>query len=58
MIAAGRAYMLADYTKFDRRTPFRVPNTDKCAGVIVDRMPDAALAAAWEAMGLQIIMAK
>ena len=37
MILAGRAYLLADQTKFTRRTPFRVPNMDKCAGVIVDR---------------------
>jgi DeoR/GlpR family transcriptional regulator of sugar metabolism len=58
MILTGRAYMLADQTKFTRRTPFRVPNTSKCAGVIVDRMPDRALSAAWAAMGLEIIVAK
>ena len=58
MIAAGRAYLLADQTKFTRRTPFRVPNMDKCAGVIVDRMPDRALAAAWAARGWQVIVAK
>jgi DeoR/GlpR family transcriptional regulator of sugar metabolism len=58
MILGGRAYLLADHTKFDRRTPFRVPNMAKCAGVIVDRMPDRSLASAWEALGLQIITAK
>lgn len=58
MILTGRAYLLADHTKFTRRTPFRVPNMGKCAGVIVDRMPDRALAAAWEALGLEIITAK
>jgi len=58
MIAAGRAYLLADHTKFTRRTPFRVSNMDKCAGVIVDRMPDRALAAAWAARGWQVIVAK
>jgi len=58
MILAGRAYLLADQTKFTRRTPFRVPNMDKCAGVIVDRMPDHSLAAAWTGMGYEIILAK
>src|SRR5436309_10894 len=58
MILAGRAYLLADSTKFARRTPFRVPNMDKCAGVIVDRMPDRALAAAWAAWDWNIIVAK
>ena len=58
MIMAGRAYLLADHTKFTRRTPFRVPNMDKCAGVIVDRMPDKALASAWEAFGWDVILAK
>ena len=58
MIATGRAYLLADQTKFTRRTPFRVPNMDKCAGVIVDRMPDKPLASAWESWGWDIIIAK
>jgi len=58
MIAAGRAYLLADHTKFTRRTPFRVPNAQKCAGVIVDRMPDKALASVWTSWGWEIILAK
>lgn len=58
MIEKGRAYLLADQTKFSRRTPFRVANMDKCAGVIVDRMPDRPLAAAWSALGWEIILAK
>lgn len=58
MILAGRAYLLADQTKFTRRTPFRVPNMDKCAGVIVDRMPDKTLSNAWTALGWEIILAK
>jgi DeoR/GlpR family transcriptional regulator of sugar metabolism len=58
MILAGRAYLLADQTKFARRTPFRVPNMDKCAGVIVDRMPDPPLASAWKAYGWDIVLAK
>ena len=39
MILAGRAYLLADQTKFTRRTPFRVPNMDKMRGR--DRRPHA-----------------
>ena len=58
MLLAARAYLMADQTKFHRRTPFRVPNMDKCAGVIVDRMPDKALAAAWTARGWEIVLAK
>jgi len=58
MIVAGRAYLLADHTKFTRRTPFRVPSMDKVAGVIVDRQPDGALTKAWEKLGWQIIIAK
>jgi len=58
MIGAGRAYLLADHTKFTRRTPFRVPNMEKCAGVIVDRMPDRTLASAWTNFGWNIIIAK
>jgi len=58
MIQAGRAYLLADQTKFTRRTPFRVPNMDKCKGAIVDRMPDRHLAAIWTSLGWEIIVAK
>jgi len=58
MILAGRAYLLADQTKFTRRTPFRVPNMDKCSGAIVDRMPDRALAVHWTDLGWDIIVAK
>ena len=58
MILAGRAYLLADYTKFARRTPFRVSHMDKCAGVIVDRMPERTLASAWNALGWSMVLAK
>jgi DeoR family transcriptional regulator, glycerol-3-phosphate regulon repressor len=58
MILTGRAYLLADRTKFGRRTPFRVPNQSRCAGVIVDHEPDKALAAAWDALGWEVIVAK
>ena len=58
MIQAGRAYLLADQTKFTRRTAFRVPHMDRCAGVIVDHMPEKALASAWSDLGWEIIVAK
>jgi DeoR family glycerol-3-phosphate regulon repressor len=58
MILAGRAYLLADQTKFTRRTAFRVPNMDKCVGVIVDCMPEPGLAAAWANFGWEVILAK
>jgi DeoR family glycerol-3-phosphate regulon repressor len=58
MMFAGRSYLLADHTKFARRTPFRVPNMNHCKGVIVDRMPDRPLAAAWEKLGWEIVLAK
>jgi DeoR/GlpR family transcriptional regulator of sugar metabolism len=58
MILAGRAYLLGDQTKFTRRTPFRVPNMEKCAGVIVDRMPDRSLASVWSGWGWDITVAK
>jgi hypothetical protein len=31
---------------------------DRCAGAIVDRMPDRALAEAWAKMGWDVIVAK
>jgi DeoR family transcriptional regulator, glycerol-3-phosphate regulon repressor len=58
MILAGRTWLLLDQTKFARRTAFRIPNLDKCAGVIVDQMPEAALAAAWKAYGWDIVLAR
>lgn len=58
MIQAGRAYLLADHTKFSRRTAFRVPHFDRAVGVIVDRAPDRALAEKWAARGLELIVAK
>jgi len=58
MILAGPSYLMADHTKFTRRTPFRVPNMSQVAGAIVDRMPDKALAAAWTALGWEIVLAK
>ena len=58
MILTGRSYLLADHTKFTRRTPFRVPHMDKCAGAIVDRPPERSLGAAWSQHGWNVIVAK
>ena len=58
MILAGRTWLLLDQTKFARRTAFRIPNLDKCAGVIVDQMPEASLGAAWKAYGWDIVLAR
>jgi DeoR/GlpR family transcriptional regulator of sugar metabolism len=58
MLLAGRACLVADRTKFARRTPFRIPNFDSCASVIVDAAPDEALAAVWRLRGLQVIAAE
>jgi DeoR family glycerol-3-phosphate regulon repressor len=55
MLCTGRSYFVADRTKFARRTPFRIPHFDRCAGVIVDEQPDASLAAAWTGHGLEIL---
>ncbi len=58
MVLCGRAYLMADHTKFTRRTPFRTANMDSVAGIIVDRAPERALAAAWAARGWELIVAK
>ena len=38
-----RAYVVADYEKFHRRTSYRVPHFDKAVGVIVDRQDRQAV---------------
>jgi len=41
MLEAGsRAYVLADHTKFERKTPIKIIPSDHIAGVIVDHLPD------------------
>ena len=43
MMECGRqSYMLADQTKFDRRTPVRIEPSSRIAGLIVDRLPTAS----------------
>jgi DeoR family glycerol-3-phosphate regulon repressor len=57
MILAGPAYIVADHLKFERRTPFRIPNFDQAAGIIVDRAPHPALADIWTSRGIRVIIA-
>lgn len=58
MMLSGRSYVVADQSRFGRRTPFRIANFDKVAGLIVDRAPDAALAEAWSSRGLNVTIAQ
>jgi DeoR/GlpR family transcriptional regulator of sugar metabolism len=58
MMLSGRSYIVADQSRFERRTPFRIANFDKVAGLIVDRAPDAALADAWTSRGLNVMIAQ
>jgi DeoR/GlpR family transcriptional regulator of sugar metabolism len=57
MMQTGRAFLVADARKFERRTPFRIPHLDSCEGVIIDAQPNGALKAAWAARGLKILNA-
>ena len=55
MLCTGRSYFVADKTKFNRRTAFRIPHFDQCAGVIVDEHPAEPLAAYWAGRNLEVI---
>ena len=57
MLLTGRAFVVADRSALDARASFRVAHFDQAAGIIIDRAPDAALAAAWARAGRNIIMA-
>jgi DeoR/GlpR family transcriptional regulator of sugar metabolism len=58
MMLAGRSYVVADQSRFARRSPFRIANFDRIAGLIVDSAPDAALADAWTSRGLNVVVAQ
>jgi DeoR/GlpR family transcriptional regulator of sugar metabolism len=58
MMLSGRSYVVADQSRFVRRTPFRIANFDRIAGLIVDRAPDAALAEAWTRRGFNVMVAE
>lgn len=58
MMLSGRAYVVAQQSKFFRRTPFRIAHFDRIAGIIVDRAPESALASAWAARALNVLVAR
>jgi DeoR/GlpR family transcriptional regulator of sugar metabolism len=57
MMLSGRSYVVADQSKFTRRTPFRIAHFEKIAGLIVDRAPDGTLAESWASRGLNVVVA-
>lgn len=58
MILSGPCYMVAEHGRFGMRGPFRVPNLERAAGIIVDQTPDDALVNAWAGSGLNMILAR
>jgi len=58
MMLSGRSYVVADQSRFSRRTPFRIANFDKIAGIIIDSAPDTALAEAWTNRGLNVMVSQ
>jgi DeoR family transcriptional regulator, glycerol-3-phosphate regulon repressor len=57
MLLCGRAYVVAEQSKFARRTPFRIAHFDRIAGLIVDQPPEAALADAWAQSAVNVMVA-
>ncbi len=58
MLEAGRkAFMLADHTKFDRKTPVIIPPSPRMAGLIVDHLPEGLAATAAAQRRWPIILA-
>lgn len=57
MIQSGKAYIVADHSKFKRLTPFKIPNFEQAAGVIVDTPPEPDMSAHWQSRGLQMLIA-
>jgi DeoR/GlpR family transcriptional regulator of sugar metabolism len=57
MLAAKRPYLLADHAQLERTTPIRVLNSDRAAGLLVDRAPPPALADAFRHKGLPVMLA-
>ncbi len=58
ILAAARAVIVADRSKFARATPVRVPNFDRVAMVVTDRPPERALAAAFRRRGIELRIAR
>jgi DeoR/GlpR family transcriptional regulator of sugar metabolism len=57
LLAAGRAYILVDHTKFGRLTPIRIAEAERAAALIVDRAPPVMMAESLERRGLSTIVA-
>lgn len=54
---AGKAYLLADHTKFAQAAPARLPNGERVAGVLTDRAPPARVAQALSAGRIELSIA-
>jgi DeoR/GlpR family transcriptional regulator of sugar metabolism len=57
ILAASRAYILVDHTKFGRLTPIRIAEAERAAALIVDCAPPPMMAESIEGQGLQLIVA-
>jgi DeoR/GlpR family transcriptional regulator of sugar metabolism len=57
ILAASRAYILVDHTKFGRLTPIRIADAERAAALIVDRAPPAMMAESLDRRGLKAIVA-
>lgn len=59
MLALARwPVVLADHTKFGRTGPVRVPNLEKASHIIVDRLPEGALADALTRLDAELLVAE
>lgn len=57
LLAAKRPYLMADHTQLERTTPVRVPNSERAAGLLVDRAPSGPLAEAFRSKNLPVMIA-
>jgi DeoR family transcriptional regulator, glycerol-3-phosphate regulon repressor len=57
ILAATRAYILVDHTKFGRLTPIRITEAERATALIVDREPPMLMAESLARHGLQTIVA-
>lgn len=58
ILAAARAVIVADRSKFARATPVRVPNFERVALVVTDRPPERAVATAFRRRGIELKIAR
>lgn len=55
IVSANAAYLLADRDKFDRRTPYPVPNFEQISAIISDARPTGELASWLRRRGVRVI---